>query len=48
MQDYSKLFESKILNKTPEQKLERIRKLVRQGLPHGMAIALIMIITRTR
>lgn len=46
MEDYSKLYESKIKTKTPEEKLERIRRLVREGLPHAMAIALIILITR--
>ncbi len=46
MQDYSKLYESKIKNVPPVEKLERIRRLVRQGLPHATAIALILIITR--
>lgn len=46
MQDYVKLYEQKLLKQTPKQKLKRIRKLVRQGLPHAVAIALIMIITR--
>lgn len=46
MQDYAKLYESKIKLKTTEEKLEKIRNLVRQGLPHAMAIGLIIIITR--
>ena len=44
--DYTKLYESRLLKKTPEEKLERIRRLVRQGLPHAMTMALIILITR--
>lgn len=46
VQDYVKLYEQSVLKQTSEQKLERIYRLVRDGLPHAMAVALIILITR--
>ncbi|NTV50961.1 MAG: hypothetical protein HGB32_15345 [Geobacteraceae bacterium] len=46
MQDYARLYEKSYLRKTPEEKLEKIHRLVREGLPHAMAVALIIIVTR--
>lgn len=46
MQDYAKLYESRIRKETPEERLERVGKLIRRGLPHAMVIALIMVITK--
>lgn len=45
MQDYQQLYK-RVPKKTVVEKLEKIRRLVRQGLPPTIAIALIIIITR--
>ena len=46
MYDDLKQYKKRVSEESAEEKLARITKLVRQGLPHAMAIGLIIIITR--
>ena len=46
MQDDLKLYKKRVSEESTDEKLVRISKLVRKGLPHAMTIGLIILITR--
>lgn len=46
MKDDLKIYKKRVSLETPAEKLNRIRKLVRQGLPHALVIGMVMLITR--
>jgi adenine/guanine phosphoribosyltransferase-like PRPP-binding protein len=46
MQDYAARYREQFYKKSAEYKLDRIRCLVREGLPPAMALGLIILITR--
>lgn len=46
MKDDLDLYKKRVSAESPKEKLNRIERLVRQGLPHEMVVGLVMLITR--